>query len=127
MRDHLIAKNVAAEIAEKLCDSVATKLEGRVLGTFHTVTATVRSALTESCIQILTPRRRIDILRDALDSRERETHTLLSSVVSMALGSQQTLQRFASGLLRIISACSLQRVTHFVLELSSSCAHTAGS
>lgn len=30
MRDHLIAKNVATEIAGKLCDSVAAKLEGKV-------------------------------------------------------------------------------------------------
>ena len=30
MRDHLIAKNVAAEIAGKLCDSVAAKLNGKV-------------------------------------------------------------------------------------------------
>jgi signal recognition particle receptor subunit alpha len=71
MRDHLIAKNVAADIADSLCKSVAKNLEGRVLGTFHTVTSTVKSALTESCIQILTPRRRIDILRDAMDARER--------------------------------------------------------
>lgn len=32
MRDHLITKNVASDIAIKLCDSVATKLEGKVLG-----------------------------------------------------------------------------------------------
>jgi signal recognition particle receptor subunit alpha len=30
MRDHLIAKNVASEIAGKLCDSVAAKLNGKV-------------------------------------------------------------------------------------------------
>jgi signal recognition particle receptor subunit alpha len=30
LRDHLIAKNVAADIAQKLCDSVAKKLEGKV-------------------------------------------------------------------------------------------------
>ena len=30
MKDHLIAKNVAAEIAGKLCDSVAAKLDGKV-------------------------------------------------------------------------------------------------
>lgn len=71
MRDHLIAKNVAADIAEKLCNSIATKLEGRVLGTFDTVAATVRMALMESCTQILTPRRRVDILRDAVDSCHR--------------------------------------------------------
>lgn len=35
----LTAKNVAADISEKLCDSVATKLEGKVLGTFSGKTA----------------------------------------------------------------------------------------
>ena len=29
-----LAKNVAADISEKLCESVAAKLEGKVLGTF---------------------------------------------------------------------------------------------
>lgn len=29
-----IAKNVAADISSKLCDSVAIKLEGKVMGTF---------------------------------------------------------------------------------------------
>lgn len=30
MRDHLISKNVAAEVAVKLCESVAANLEGMV-------------------------------------------------------------------------------------------------
>jgi hypothetical protein len=30
LKDHLIAKNVAADIAHKLCLSVAAKLEGKV-------------------------------------------------------------------------------------------------
>lgn len=30
LKDHLIAKNVAADIAAKLCDSVAVKLQGKV-------------------------------------------------------------------------------------------------
>ena len=30
----ILGKNVAQDIAEKLCDSVASKLEGKVLGTF---------------------------------------------------------------------------------------------
>ena len=34
MKDHLITKNVALGIAEKLCDSVAAKLDGKVVGTF---------------------------------------------------------------------------------------------
>ena len=35
MRLALIEKNVAAEIAEKLCQSVSEKLEGKALGTFE--------------------------------------------------------------------------------------------
>ena len=30
LKDHLIAKNVAADVAIKLCDSVGTKLVGKV-------------------------------------------------------------------------------------------------
>lgn len=30
LKEHLVAKNVAIEIATKLCDSVSSKLEGKV-------------------------------------------------------------------------------------------------
>lgn len=30
LKEHLVAKNVAVEIATKLCDSVSSKLEGKV-------------------------------------------------------------------------------------------------
>ena len=32
MQEHLIAKNVAAEVAADLCKSVSNKLEGKVMG-----------------------------------------------------------------------------------------------
>jgi signal recognition particle receptor subunit alpha len=35
LREHLISKNVASEIAEKLCDSVSASLIGKQLGTFQ--------------------------------------------------------------------------------------------
>jgi signal recognition particle receptor subunit alpha len=41
MQDHLIGKNVASDVAVKLCESVAVKLEGKVMGTFQ-----VRYSLT---------------------------------------------------------------------------------
>ncbi len=34
MKEHLIGKNVAADIADKLCGSVATKLDGKVISNF---------------------------------------------------------------------------------------------
>lgn len=63
-RDHLISKNVASEIAEKLCESVASQLVGKQLGSFTRVSTTVKNAMEESLTRILTPKRRIDILRE---------------------------------------------------------------
>jgi signal recognition particle receptor subunit alpha len=48
----LAGKNVAAEPAEKLCQSVATKLEGSVIGTLSGVASTVREAVRESLVQV---------------------------------------------------------------------------
>ena len=45
MKDHLIGKNVAADIAVKLCESVSAKLEGKVLGTFGSIATTVKTTL----------------------------------------------------------------------------------
>ncbi|XP_065056617.1 signal recognition particle receptor subunit alpha-like [Rhopilema esculentum] len=64
MREHLCSKNVATDISEKLCDSVARKLEGKVLGTFTGVASAVRGSMEESLVQILSPKKKIDILRD---------------------------------------------------------------
>lgn len=71
LQDHLIGKNVAADIANKLCASVATKLEGKVLGTFDSVAKTVKATLTESLVQILSPKRRVDILRDCMHAKSQ--------------------------------------------------------
>lgn len=70
MRDHLITKNVAADIAIKLCESIGLKLEGKVLGTFESVATTVKTTLTESLVQILSPKRRVDILRDCMEAQK---------------------------------------------------------
>lgn len=35
LRDHLITKNVASDIAQRLCDSVAKKLEGKVRASLY--------------------------------------------------------------------------------------------
>ncbi|XP_037934111.1 signal recognition particle receptor subunit alpha homolog [Teleopsis dalmanni] len=70
MRDHLIAKNVATDIAFKLCDSVAESLEGKSIGTFDSIATVIKSALTVSLLRILSPKRRIDVIRDALEAKK---------------------------------------------------------
>ncbi|KAH6931136.1 hypothetical protein HPB50_022399 [Hyalomma asiaticum] len=69
LRDHLIAKNVAADVAQKLCDSVGARLEGRVIGSFTGVASTVRATLVDALVQLLSPKRRVNLLRDVLEAQ----------------------------------------------------------
>ncbi|KAG9509198.1 Signal recognition particle receptor subunit alpha [Fragariocoptes setiger] len=64
LKDHLTSKNVATEVAEKLCESVAIKLEGQQLTTWMGLKSLVKKSLEESLLRILTPNRVINILRD---------------------------------------------------------------
>ena len=72
IQEHLVSKNVAIEIAQKVCDNVATNLEGKQIGNFQFATNIVKKAIHESLIQILTPKRRINILRDILDTKAQQ-------------------------------------------------------
>ena len=69
VKEHLITKNVAAEIAENLCASVLEQVEGRTLSSFTTVRSAVQQALRDSLSQILMPRRNIDVLREVMSKR----------------------------------------------------------
>lgn len=52
MKENLISKNVAAEPAEKICESVGAKLEGKVVGTFNRVASIVKEAMRDALIQV---------------------------------------------------------------------------
>jgi signal recognition particle receptor subunit alpha len=60
------------EIAKKVCDNVATNLEGKQLGSFQFVATIVKQALHESMVQILTPKKRVDILRDVYEAQRQK-------------------------------------------------------
>jgi signal recognition particle receptor subunit alpha len=70
LKDNLIAKNIASEVATSLIESVMIKLEGSVMGTFQSIACTVKDALTQSLMKLLTSKRRVTILRDVLDAKE---------------------------------------------------------
>ncbi|TRY88085.1 hypothetical protein DNTS_024145 [Danionella cerebrum] len=114
MRDHLIAKNVAAEIASQLCDSVAKKLEGKVMGTFTTVASTVKQALQESLVQILQPKRRVDILRDVLEARSQRKPFVITFCGVNGVGKSTNLAKISYWLIEngfsvLIAACDTFR------------------
>ncbi|KAM3874954.1 signal recognition particle receptor subunit alpha [Diretmus argenteus] len=114
MRDHLIAKNVAAEIASQLCDSVAKKLEGKVMGTFTTVASTVKQALQDSLVQILQPKRRVDILRDVLEARSQRRPFVVTFCGVNGVGKSTNLAKISfwlieNGFTVLIAACDTFR------------------
>ncbi|KAG7470488.1 hypothetical protein MATL_G00114370 [Megalops atlanticus] len=114
MKEHLIAKNVAADIASQLCDSVANKLEGRVMGTFTTVASTVKQALQESLVQILQPKRRVDILRDVLEARSQCRPFVITFCGVNGVGKSTNLAKISFWLMEngfsvLIAACDTFR------------------
>ncbi|OWF52945.1 signal recognition particle receptor subunit alpha-like [Mizuhopecten yessoensis] len=114
MKDHLVAKNVASDIAVKLCDSVAAKLEGRVLGTFNTIAHTVKTTLNESCVQILLPKRRIDILRDAMETKQQKRPYTITFCGVNGVGKSTNLAKICfwlveNGFRVLIAACDTFR------------------
>ncbi|XP_055620846.1 signal recognition particle receptor subunit alpha homolog [Toxorhynchites rutilus septentrionalis] len=114
LRDHLISKNVAADIAQKLCESVAVKLEGKVLGTFDTVAATVKNTLIEALVQILSPKRRVDILRDCLEAKKNKRPYVMSFCGVNGVGKSTNLAKICFWLIEnnlnvLIAACDTFR------------------
>uniref|UniRef100_A0A1A8PSZ3 Signal recognition particle receptor (Docking protein) n=1 Tax=Nothobranchius rachovii TaxID=451742 RepID=A0A1A8PSZ3_9TELE len=114
MRDHLIAKNVAADIASQLCDSVAKKLEGKVMGTFTTVASTVKQALQDSLVQILQPKRRVDILRDVMDAQSQRRPFVITFCGVNGVGKSTNLAKISYWLIEngfsvLIAACDTFR------------------
>lgn len=113
-KDHLIGKNVASDIAYRLCDSVAAKLEGKVLGTFDTIAATVKHSLTESLVQILSPKRRVDILRDCLEAKKSERPYVMAFCGVNGVGKSTNLAKICFWLIEnnynvLIAACDTFR------------------
>ncbi|CAH1110672.1 unnamed protein product [Psylliodes chrysocephalus] len=114
MKDHLIGKNVAADISERLCDSVATKLEGKVLGTFDSVASTVKNTLTESLVQILSPKRRVDILRDCIEAQKQGRPYIMTFCGVNGVGKSTNLAKICFWLIEnnmrvLIAACDTFR------------------
>ncbi|XP_017885467.1 signal recognition particle receptor subunit alpha homolog isoform X2 [Ceratina calcarata] len=114
LKDHLITKNVAADIAQKLCDSVGVKLEGKMLGTFDSVASTVKATLTDALVQILSPKRRVDILRDAMESKRNNRPYVMTFCGVNGVGKSTNLAKICFWLIEnnfrvLIAACDTFR------------------
>ncbi|XP_058069129.1 uncharacterized protein LOC131218545 [Magnolia sinica] len=114
LKDRLMTKNVAEEIAEKLCESVAASLEGKKLGSFTRISSTVQTAMEEALLRILTPRRSIDILRDVHAAKEQGKPYVVVFVGVNGVGKSTNLAKVAYWLLQhnisvMMAACDTFR------------------
>ncbi|KAI8565722.1 hypothetical protein RHMOL_Rhmol03G0283200 [Rhododendron molle] len=114
LKDRLMTKNVAEEIAEKLCESVAASLEGKKLASFTRISSTVQAAMEEALVRILTPRRSIDILRDVHGAREQRKPYVVVFVGVNGVGKSTNLAKVAYWLLQhnvkvMMAACDTFR------------------
>ncbi|CAN6340564.1 unnamed protein product [Urochloa humidicola] len=100
LKDRLMTKNVAEEIVEKLCESIAASLEGKKLGSFTSISSTVQTAMEEALLRILTPSRSIDILRDVQAAKERERPYVIVFVGVNGVGKSTNLAKVAYWLLQ---------------------------
>ncbi|WWC72664.1 uncharacterized protein I206_106628 [Kwoniella pini CBS 10737] len=76
MERHLMSKNVAKDISEKMCESVGAALVGKKLGGLNSVKSEVQNALSISLTRVLTPKTSTDIL---LEIQRKRTASSLAS------------------------------------------------
>ncbi|EFI28412.1 signal recognition particle binding protein [Coprinopsis cinerea okayama7 len=121
MKQHLMKKNVAMDIAEKVCEGVGETLVGKKIGSFQTVTAAVRVALSNSLTRILTPKTSTDLLlsiknkrASALPSGQQRMPYSITFVGVNGVGKSTNLSKVCfwliqNGLRVLIAACDTFR------------------
>lgn len=114
MKRKLMERNVAEEIAGKLCNSVAGTLVGQKLGSFTRVSTTVRQAFQEALVRMLTPNRTINILSEIEKSKSRKAPYVIIFVGVNGVGKSTNLAKVAFWLLQnklkvMIAACDTFR------------------
>lgn len=71
LKEHLTSKNVAAEISIQLCDTLESSLVGKSYSTFTGLTSTAKQALSDALTKILSPKHRVNVLRDVMEAKSK--------------------------------------------------------
>ncbi|TFK54831.1 signal recognition particle binding protein [Heliocybe sulcata] len=121
MKQHLMKKNVAKDIADKVCEGVGEGLVGKRIGGLQTISAAVRVALSNSITRILTPKTSTDLLlsirtklNSPLPSTQQRLPYSMTFVGVNGVGKSTNLSKVAfwliqNGLRVLIAACDTFR------------------
>ena len=88
-------KNVAENIARNIVDSMKTKLLNKKTEMFRSISSTVKTSLKETLTNILTAKRKVDILSEAAKCRERGEPYVLTFIGVNGVGKSTTLAKVA--------------------------------
>jgi len=95
IKDSLMCKNVAEEIAVKLCESLAASLAGQKCPSFTSMRSMALGALEDSLTRILTPRRRVDVLAEVNAKKLHKAPYVVVFLGVNGVGKSTTLSKVA--------------------------------
>ncbi|CAE6429203.1 unnamed protein product [Rhizoctonia solani] len=117
MREHLMKKNVAKEIADKICESVGEGLVGKRVSGFASIKSETRAALSSAITRILTPKTSTDLLlsiRSQKSTQPTPQPYVITFVGVNGVGKSTSLGKVAFWLLQnnlrvLVAACDTFR------------------
>ena len=114
MKEQLVNKNVAADIASHLCDSVSIALVGRKISHFQSLVASVKDQMEVSVKRILTPSSSTDLLQDLVKVNKSGRPYTIAFVGVNGVGKSTNLSKICFWLLQnkkkvLIAACDTFR------------------
>ena len=110
IKDELMSKNVAEEIASKVCASMQVYLTDKKTELFCSLEKTVRESMRESLTKILNPSKQIDIIQEALQKRASHKPYVMVFIGVNGVGKSTNLAKVAylfknQGLKVMLAAC----------------------
>jgi len=81
------------------------------------ISTTVKTALNESCLQILSPRRRVDILRDAMEAKQNRRPYVITFCGVNGVGKSTNLAKVAQYTWKYTVICPLHIIFLLVVKI----------
>jgi len=95
MRNHLISKNVAVDIADAVCATVGEQLEGQACGTFNTIHRKVKDAMKTVLTRVLNPVSRRNVLTEIKRAQKANRPYSIAFVGVNGVGKSTSLAKIA--------------------------------
>ncbi|KAJ2847229.1 hypothetical protein J3B02_004215 [Coemansia erecta] len=114
MREHLTNKNVASDIADEICKTVAKSMIGVRVGGLQNIRKLVEQSMETALTRILTPVSSTDIIRDIENAKQKGRPYTMAFVGVNGVGKSTNLSKVCYWLLQnnkrvLIAACDTFR------------------